>query len=277
MPPPVRLACVVIAHGPAASLDAAIASVRDDEVELVVVHSGGPAPGVPEGVPLVHSEQLLMPGAARNRGVAATEAPFVGFLAADCRALPGWAQGRIREHDFGADAVADVLESPAAPTPRAAWLMQHRRRTARTPDAQRLPLGLSYRRELLLAAGPFDEHIRQGEDSALNSRLLDLGARVAYPTDVRIAHAYPDTARGVLRDARARGARRVAAERAIGGAGRPRVLREALHVIGDAPRLERDPRVLALTAVAAGAYAAGVLGPRPRGSGSSRIPASSVR
>jgi hypothetical protein len=65
----------------------------------------------------------------------------------------------------------------------------------------------------------------------------------------------------VLADARARGARRVAAERAISGSGRARILREALHAFGDAPQLERDPRVLVLTAASVVAYAAGALQP----------------
>jgi glycosyltransferase involved in cell wall biosynthesis len=260
MAPPARLACIVLAHGAAASLDRAIASLLEqDPVELVVVHSGGAAPRVPAGVALVHEPSLLMPGAARNRGVAATTAPFVAFLAADCRALPGWVAGRLREHEAGADAVADVLEPPAAVVPRAAWLMLHRRRTARTERSLRLRAGLSYRRELL--EQPFNEQLRQGEDTALNAELN--GARVAYPTDVRTAHAYPNTARSVLSDAYARGKRRVVAERAIAGAGRARVLREALHLVRDAPHIERDPRVLAIAAASTGAYAAGVIRASP--------------
>jgi glycosyltransferase involved in cell wall biosynthesis len=260
MAPPARLACIVLAHGAAASLDHAIASLLEQEpaTELVVVHSGGAAPHVPAGVELVHEPSLLMPGAARNRGVAATTAPFVAFLAADCRALPGWVAGRLREHEAGADAVADVLEPPAAVVPRAAWLMLHRRRTARTEQPLRLAAGLSYRRELLQA---FDEQVRQGEDTELNARLAT--ALIAYPTDVRTAHAYPNTTRRVLSDAYARGARRVVAERAMGGAGRARVLREALHLIRDAPRLDHDPRVLALAAASTGAYAAGVIRASP--------------
>ena len=260
MAQPARLACIVLAHGAAASLDHAIASLLEQEpaTELVVVHSGGAAPHVPAGVELVHEPSLLMPGAARNRGVAATTAPFVAFLAADCRALPGWVAGRLREHEAGADAVADVLEPPAAVVPRAAWLMLHRRRTARTEQPLRLAAGLSYRRELLQA---FDKQLRQGEDTELNARLA--AALIAYPTDVRTAHAYPNTARRVLSDAYARGARRVVAERAMGGAGRARVLREALHLIRDAPRLDHDPRVLALAAASTGAYAAGVIRASP--------------
>jgi hypothetical protein len=262
MAPPARLACIVVAHGAAASLDRAIASLleQDQACELVVVHSGGAVPRVPAGVALVHEPSLLMPGAARNRGVVASTSPFVAFLAADCRALPGWVAGRLREHEAGAGAVADVLEPPAAVVPRAAWLMLHRRRTARTEQSLRLPAGLSYRRELL---GSFNEQLRQGEDTELNARLLALGGRVAYPTDVRTAHAYPNTARRVLSDAYARGARRVVAERAIAGAGRARVLREALHLIRDAPRLDRDPRVLVLAAASTGAYAAGVIAASP--------------
>jgi hypothetical protein len=267
------LACVVLSHGAAPPVGSAVRSVLQQRPrpELVVVHSGGPPPDLPEGVPLAHCDELLLPGGARNAGIAATTAPYVAFLAGDCIALPGWAAGRLREHEAGADAVADVLAPPASVPARAAWILQHRRRTARTAPADRLAFGLSYRRALLEAHGPFDATLRQGEDDALNARLLAAGARVAFPTDVRILHAYPDTARALLADARARGARRAVAERALGGAGRPRILREALHVLSDAPRLDRDPRVLALVAAASGAYAAGALrrshsaaGPTPR-------------
>jgi hypothetical protein len=267
------LAAIVLSHAGAPSPRAAVASLlaQEPRPEIVVVHSGGPAPPLPAQVRVVHSDALLLPGGARNRGVDATDAPFVAFLAGDCVALPGWAAGRVREHEAGADAVADVLERPSAVAQRAAWVLLHRRRAARTPPEQRLALGLSYRRQALLAAGPFDEGLRQGEDTKLNERLLARGARVAYPTDVRIAHAYPRTVRAVLADARARGARRVAAERAIGGASRARVVREALGAIAAAPRLDRDPRVIALVAACVAAYAAGALrrsqsaaGPTPR-------------
>ena len=255
------LAAVVLAHGAAPTLREAVDSLRRQEPrpEIVVVHSGGPAPRVPQDVALVHSPALLLPGGARNRGVAASTAPHVAFLAADCVALPGWAAGRLREHRAGAGAVADVLERPAARPERAAWVLLHRRRTALTPVERRLPLGLSYERGLLEAAGPFEEGLRQGEDTALNARLPALGATVAYPTDVRILHRYPRTARAVVADARARGARRVAAERAIGGAGPASIARGALAAVPEARRLDGDPRVVALVAAAAGAYVAGAL------------------
>ena len=263
------LACIILSHGEASSAARAARSVlaHEPRPELVVVHSGAPPPRLPEQVPLVHSEALLLPGGARNRGIEATQAPFVGFLAADCIALPGWTAGRLREHAAGADAVADVLEPPSTVAARAAWLLQHRRRAPGAPTERRPLLGLSYRRELLEAAGPFDERMRQGEDSALNSRLPLLGARVAYPTDVRISHAYPETALGVLADARSRGTRRAAAERTMGGAGRGRVAREALNAVREAPGLDRDPRVLALLLAAVGAYAAGALRRSQRAAG----------
>jgi hypothetical protein len=258
-----ELACIVLAHGPAAPLGRALDSLRSQEpgAELVVAHSGGPAPEVPEGVALVHHDELLLPGGARNRGVAATRAPFVAFLAMDCVALPGWVSGRLREHAAGADAVADMLEPPSSIPGRAAWLLQHRRRTAAMPTDQRHPHGLSYRRELLLEAGPFREDLRQGEDTALNEKVLEMGARVAYPTDVRIVHGYPESGLAVLSDSHGRGRRRVAAERAIGGLGRRAVLRQALWAPVEAARLERDVRVLALVAASSAAYTAGVLRP----------------
>jgi len=47
-----------------------------------------------------YGERLFAAG-ARNRGIAATTAPVVAFLASDCRACPGWLEARLARHRAG--------------------------------------------------------------------------------------------------------------------------------------------------------------------------------
>src|SRR5688572_15177048 len=84
------LACVVLALGNPPELAAAVRSLLDqgEPLEVVVVNSAGggaaatlAAAGL--AVPVVERPERLLPGAARNLGIAATRAPFVAFLAAD--------------------------------------------------------------------------------------------------------------------------------------------------------------------------------------------------
>ena len=111
-----ELACVVMSYRDEPFLADAVRSVlhQDVPVEVVVVNSGG---GDPEGrlraasldVPVHSVRHRLYPGAARNLGIDLTRAPYLGFLAADCLAAPGWATARLREHHAGAAAVASAM------------------------------------------------------------------------------------------------------------------------------------------------------------------------
>lgn len=58
------------------------------------------------------SPERLMPGGARNVGVGMSNAEIIGFLAADCIALPGWIEGRIQAHRSGNPAVASAIVAP---------------------------------------------------------------------------------------------------------------------------------------------------------------------
>jgi glycosyltransferase involved in cell wall biosynthesis len=190
----------------------AVASLREQvpEPEVVVVNSGGgdPTPALAARWPdvrVVNSADRLLPGAARNAGIAATHAPLVAFLAADCRAEPGWVAGRLRAHRAGATAVASVVTNlhPDSVSARAAHLLMYQRRMAETPAAERLLYGVSYERRLLERHGAFRPDLRQGEDSELNSRV---GA-IAWAGDVRTAHDNPTSPAALLRDQFERGRR----------------------------------------------------------------------
>jgi glycosyltransferase involved in cell wall biosynthesis len=209
------LAVVVISLRSEPGLVDAVRSLigQDPRPEIMVVNTGGGDPGAAlRGaslrVPVIDRSEPLFPGAARNLGVRATRAPFVGFLAADCQAEPGWVAGRVRRHRDGADAVASVMTnaSPGTATGTAAYLLLWARRMASTPARNRVRYGLSYARSLLETVGPFREDLRQGEDTELNER-LGPGVTVEWGPEVRTTHQDPLGPWQLVRDQYARGCR----------------------------------------------------------------------
>lgn len=233
------LACVVLSLRNQPGLPAAVRSLVEQEPrpEVVVVNSGGgDSAGTLEraglgGVRVVHRDERLFAGAARNLGIAATEAPYVAFLAADSVAEPGWVAGRLRRHRDGAGTVSCVLTSPpdATGSARAGHLLLNTRRMPDTPEEHRLLYGLSYDRTLFDRFGRFREDMRAGEDSEFNGRIREEFDPVWAP-DVRTQHTEPARLRDLVRDQYARGRRRVMAAQGVGVALGPRkILTHAAH------------------------------------------------
>jgi Glycosyl transferase family 2 len=219
-----ELAVVVLSYRNESTILEAVDSLLDQDqpLEIVVSHSGGgPTPELVAskrpGVRVVSSTERRLPGAARNAGVEATQAPFVAFLAADCRVRQGWASGRLEHHRAGSSAVASAL-APADPglASLAAYVIQH---SWRMPHLERPPApfavvhwrppppvaGVSYARWVLERYGPFLETLRIGEDSALNDRLGDAGIEFDWAPEVVTEHAFPSTVAGMLLDQYRRG------------------------------------------------------------------------
>ena len=219
---PADIACVVMSLAAQEGLPDAVASlVRQEGVrtEILVVNSAGGDPtellrrsGL--AVPVIDRPERLTPGAVRNLGIAATRAPVVAFLAADCVAEPGWAAARVRRHRAGARAVASMVVNPSprnlpACTTQALLFL---RRMPGTPPSHRLLFGLSYDRELLSRYGPFDEGLEESEDTALNGRVAEEVVPEWAP-EVRISHRHPTSVAELLRDQYRRGGR---SSRALG-------------------------------------------------------------
>jgi glycosyl transferase family 2 len=209
---------------------------QDVALEIVVSHSGGgPTPALladrHPSMEVVASSRRLLPGAARNAGVAASSAPYVAFLAADCVALPGWASGRLARHTAGAHAVGSALVPvhPSGPS-LASFLLQHNSRMPHLTLPPHFRFGVSYSRVVLDRHGEFLETLRHGEDVAMNTSLLMNGVEIAWAADVVTAHHHPTSVAGLLADQYRRGRIRAA----LSGDRLWQAV-SAVHVLSDAP------------------------------------------
>jgi hypothetical protein len=64
-----------------------------------------------EHIRLIETEGHLFVEAAQNVEINASCGRYVAFLAGDCIALPGWAEGRCERHESGALMVSTVVAS----------------------------------------------------------------------------------------------------------------------------------------------------------------------
>ncbi len=212
------LATVVIGFRDQPGLTAAVQSLLDQEEvpEIVVVNSGGGAVAaslapVLDQIRLITCNTPLQVGAARNIGVAASRAPFVSFLAGDCRALPGWVSGRLARHRAGMLTVSSAVvgEEGSGPVALAASRLHYATRHPRTDDRNVMHYGLSYARHVLTMCGFFPPGLTATEDTVLNRRASRI-ARPVWAPDVVTVHRDVTTLLALVQDERRRGRRRSA-------------------------------------------------------------------
>ncbi|MGE3528791.1 MAG: glycosyltransferase [Methyloceanibacter sp.] len=207
------LAVVVIALGaPEEAVDAVRSLLaQQPKVEIVVVNSGGGGMvrlltrhGI--DVPVIEIEETLYAGAARNIGIKATRAPYVAFLASDCRATEGWAMERLAAHRTGAEAVGSAVANSHPHSPFA-WAGHLALWSQRMPGARTgRPYGTSYDRRLFDLHGLFREDLRTGEDSEFNGRLPP-GSEPKWKPRVHTVHLNPTRLKHLIADQFQRGAR----------------------------------------------------------------------
>lgn len=153
--------------------------------------------------------QRVYVGAARNVGAALAPSGWVGFLASDCIAEPGWVAARLRHHRAGAVAVSTAL-LPANKKSAISWAAHLRLYSRRMPDTRAelvLHFGLSYDRLLLQALGWFEPGMRFSEDTYLNAKLRAAHECVFAP-EVATLHPSPERLIPAISDSYLRARRR---------------------------------------------------------------------
>lgn len=235
-----------MAVGNPPALIAAVRSLleQSEPVEVAVVNSGGggaAAALVEAGfhVKVIEIAERVLPGAARNRGIAATTAHYVSFLAADCMAEPEWAAARLRAHGGGAVAVASAVTNPFT-TNVSAWtsyIALFHRRMPGVPPPHALLYGVSYARSLFEDHGFFREDMRGGEDTDFHQRLSVGGVVIVWEPGARTAHRHPTRLFDLLRDQFRRGARSALAWERLRGPAPIRVATNAFQRLPSSARL----------------------------------------
>jgi mycofactocin glycosyltransferase len=167
--------------------------------EIVIVDDGStPSLKVPGTFRLVRRDVSGGPAAARNTGLAATDAPFVAFVDSDVTPTGGWLEPLLAHFaDPRLAAIAPRVRVPAGDSALARYeaarspldlgphpgLVGPGRRVGYVPAA-----ALVVRRAAL--AAPFDEGLRFGEDVDLVWRLVGAGWTVRYEPASVVEHPH---------------------------------------------------------------------------------------
>jgi peptidoglycan/xylan/chitin deacetylase (PgdA/CDA1 family)/GT2 family glycosyltransferase len=159
----------------------------------------------------------LLPGGTRNLGASQARGRIIAFLEGDMVPRPGWVTNRIRAHQAGHEVVAGAVgvNPTDSRTSRATTYLTFGNLLQGLPAApakfSRSYL-LSFTREVLDRAGPFDESVRTEEDTMMARRLEELGVKVWFEPTICIDHVGPSRFVDMLRDQRRRGRRQARAE-----------------------------------------------------------------
>jgi len=137
-------------------------------------------------VTVIHQQRNGGPAAARNAGLHRSRAPIVAFVDDDCVPDPGWSRAIVdafaRNPRLGV--VQGLTRRPAGRL--GAWTM-FREITDETPWFE--ACNIAYRRDVLLAAGGFDEGIRwYGEDTSAGWRVVETGAERDFEPAAAVTH-----------------------------------------------------------------------------------------
>jgi mycofactocin system glycosyltransferase len=194
------LVVVVPAHDRADLLDRCLSALGTAHPVLVVDDASSDPPAIAavaarHGSRLVRRERNGGPAAARNTGLAATDAALVAFVDSDCAPDPD-ALTRLAAHlDDPTVAAAAPRVLPDRRAPRSALdLGPYPARVAPGTRTAYVPTTTLVVRRAALPAG-FDETLRYGEDVDLVWRLHAAGHVVRYDPSVQVRHMEPSRLR----------------------------------------------------------------------------------
>ena len=212
------LSAIVIARDDAERIERVVRSVvtqaTDETFETIVVVSGSPETAAivrrrfPD-VTLLELPNPVLPGAARNAGLAIARGDFVSFPGSHIELPQGSLAARIRAHERGYPMVTgSTINATRTPSGWAAYFLDHSGSLPGRPSEELVgpPAHCSYEREILLRIGGFPEDLRAGEDTSVNNELARLGYHALRDAEIRIVHANPCVdVRSLLRHHVARG------------------------------------------------------------------------
>lgn len=272
-----EMATVVLCYRSSTDVVGAVRSLLEQETptEILVVNSGGGNASevlrqAGLDVPCIEYEERLHVGAARNRGIANTKAAYVAFLASDCRARPGWIEGRLIRHRAGARAVASAIVNshPLHLVACAAYLCLFMRRLPGLPDDLAIRFGASYDRQIFGEYGLFEENVPTNEDTDFLKRLPPQLYPVWAP-DVQTVHINETRFLDLVSDQFRRGVRYGHDMHRVFGKSRLKIARDVLRGTRHArkfarlglkgPELDRVMMAMPLIRIALLANAGGVL------------------
>lgn len=150
-----------------------------------------------ERVRLLDTGCPVLPGAARNLGIEATDTPLLIFLDSDCLPQPGWLLAHLAAHEKGHVVVGGSVQ----PTGSNYWSLSYNLamfneylETAVSSPRSILPtLNLSIERKVIDSIGLIDETIPRSEDLDWTSRMNEAGFQPYFWTDACIEHQHNRT------------------------------------------------------------------------------------
>lgn len=205
--------CVVIpAFGECVELPSVVAAVLGQNprpARIVVVHSGYPDPSpvleaMDPSVTVMHRDERLLAGAARNLGVEEVESEWVAFIDADVLATPNWLGALLRAAEANEDrfVVGSVgSASDGGYWGRVLWSIEFSSIHPFLPSRAIEGGGsgnMLVRRESLIRAGGFSPEFAAGQDIALTARLRALGLQNWFCAEAQANHYNPPGLRHCL-------------------------------------------------------------------------------
>ena len=209
-----RIAVVVPAHDAQATIGATLAALGAQDLgrpfELIVVDDRSSAAtaaiAARDGARVVALTEQGGPGAARNAGVAASDADVIAFTDADCEPAPSWLREGVAAIEAGADLVTGPIEPVRSPGPFDRTL------NVRGPSVLFESANVFARRSLFDRLGGFQRPARLditveeghfGEDVVFGWRAIRAGARAEFAPGAVVRHAvFGRDARGYIAERR---------------------------------------------------------------------------
>lgn len=244
MPPDISVIICSLngAAGVTRCLQALAAQTAVTRMEIIVVDDGS-SDGTGDvarehGATVVRHETNRGIAAARNSGVQAATAPIVAFLDDDCEPEPRWLENVLASYAPGVAGVGGPLlpkgctgfmlgyltrRNPLAPQELELAKSEHplyrlhlylQRQWSRTQPAGRRDVyafagaNMSFRRQVIAAAGGFDERFQFGAeevDFCLRLARTSPPARLVFVPEARVWHYFEPTLRDTLRRSHAYG------------------------------------------------------------------------